>query len=246
MELKIKNFDFSYGATKVLQNINFNFTDGITCLLGENGSGKSTLIKSICGLLKKPSSIFYNNSLINKKFLQKYVSYLPQIVECKSNLSVLEVVLLGKIFSLGIKISKSQKEEAMSALRQLKVDHLCSLPINNLSGGQKQIVLLAQALLKKPRVLLLDEPCSYLDIYNQIQLMEILRSLSNVIIIIAMHDISLSLQYSKKLIILKEGKVYFGDSPDYLKNIHIKQIYKVNSTIFKKERKKCILYKNLI
>ena len=167
MELTIKDLSVFYGKRKILDSLNCSFKKGFTCLLGKNGAGKSTLIKAMYSIVKKKGTVCYNSLPINEDFIFKKVSYLPQTQMGESSaLSVLETVLLGDFSSLGITIKKNLKNRAFKILETFGIENLHNESIRDISGGQKQMVFLAQALLKKPTILLLDSNGKKLDTYS--------------------------------------------------------------------------------
>ena len=165
--IKIENVSYSYDKNQILDDISFNAFNGeVTAIIGSNGTGKSTLLKNICGILNGKGNIFLdgvNTETYSRKELAKKISYLSQFNSIDSDINVFEVVLLGRIDNLGMTVPKEEIEKVWEILRFLNVDHLAQKNISHLSGGQRQIVFIGQALAREPEVLLLDEPTNNLD-----------------------------------------------------------------------------------
>jgi iron complex transport system ATP-binding protein len=149
----------------------------ITAIIGANGIGKSTLLKLICGLLKGSGSIMVNGRSIDRydrRDLSHHISYLSQDTVSNVMLSVFEVVLLGRVDRLTHRVPDRELEIVERVLRQLHLEPYASRNIGELSGGQRQLVFIAQALVRNPQVLILDEPTSNLDLYFQCEIMDLL------------------------------------------------------------------------
>lgn len=222
--LSVQNLNFSYAKNKkihrVFDDLNIEFSSGINVILGPNGAGKSTLLKSIFGLLKYEGNIFYENENIttmdvNEKI--KLMSYLPQMDLDLSTLTVLEMVILGRLPELSHKISDDDLEIVMKTLKSLNIASLASRNFNELSGGQKKLVFIAQTLVRNPRLILLDEPVNSLDLQKQLELCQFLKKISdkqNIDIILVLHDINLASRYADHIVIIdKNGSVYDSGKP---------------------------------
>ena len=247
MELIIDNLSIRYNKEPVIRSVNANFQAGITCLLGENGSGKSTLLKAIYLLVKSCGKITFGEKPLDKNFILQNISYLPQQIETNLNLSVTEVVLLGYHSQLGLIVDKKIKKRTINLLESLEIAHLKDKEFYKLSGGQKKLTYLAQSLLKKPKILLLDEPCNSLDLHNQLGLFNFLRSLEDIILIIAMHDVNFTIRYADKIIFLKNGTSVFVGGVDELTSSTINSVYNLVSNEFSvKNIKQYFIESNLI
>lgn len=183
--IKIENINFKYKSLPVLENINFEIKEGdVISLLGPNGAGKSTLIKIILGLLEQDDGeVYYSNKnikLYKKKDLAKKIAYVPQTSYLPFSYSVLDVVIMGRIAyqSIFSKYSKKDKEIAQACLENLGIIELQDKLYNELSGGQKQLVLISRALAQEAKLFIMDEPVSGLDYGNQIRLLENIKRLS--------------------------------------------------------------------
>lgn len=241
--LKIKNLFFSYkskGNKKpVFQNLNTSFVPGFNVILGPNGAGKSTLLKSIFGLLNYDGDIWYmkeNITSMSTEEKTKLMSYLPQMDVETSMLTVLEMVLLGRLPELGRRITDEDLNRVIQTLEALNISHLAPRPFNELSGGQKKIVFIAQTLVREPKVILLDEPVNSLDLQKQLELCCLLRNIinqKNISIIVVLHDINLAARFAHHLVVFdNNGKLYSTGSPQkVITEKMLREVYGVVATV---------------
>lgn len=220
--LRTENISFAYKTRKgkfpVFQGLTMEFPSGFNVILGPNGAGKSTLLKSIFGLLRYEGTIWYgkeNITIMNNDERTKFMSYLPQMDISSSMLTVLEMVLLGRLPELGRKVKDIDLQEAMGTLEMLNIEDLAPRHFAELSGGQKKTVFIAQTLVRNPKVILLDEPVNSLDLQKQLELCHFLRNLSkDTIIIVVLHDINLASRFAKHIGVLdNNGNLYGAGSP---------------------------------
>lgn len=175
MNVRLTNLHLSYGRRHVLDGVSLGPLERgtVTGLLGPNGAGKSTLIKTIAGL-KTPTLgeviISDDGRHISGTQLRNVVGYLPQDVLATASLTVLESVLTSARSR-----SKTTVERAANLLERIGIAHIAHRFISQLSGGQRQLVALAQMVVRDPQVLLLDEPTSALDLHNQIEVLRLVR-----------------------------------------------------------------------
>lgn len=240
--IEIKNLHFKYGKIEALKNINLNIEENkITCLIGPNGAGKTTLLKIISGYLP------YNNGHVNfkNKELKDYKSkelariraYVPQNLKVDFPFTCMEMVMMGRfpyLKYLGYESSYDRKivEAAMERTKTLSFkDRL----IHQISGGEFQRVVIAQALAQEGSLFILDEPTSHLDFNFQIEIMEIIEELNKnkgLTVILALHDINLASIYSHHLVLINEGKIFSSGEPkDVITEKNIQDVYKRKVTI---------------
>ena len=210
MIYNVKNINTSYGNTQILHNVSFDFEEGkITAIIGENGSGKSTLIKSLCNLIEHTGSFTADNIKLDDlsvKELSRYIGYIPQRSGIEIDISVLEVVLMG--FNPILKTFDSYtRDMIIKATDTLKLVGINDPDKNylDLSEGQKQLCLLARALVNEPPLLIFDEPESALDFNWRYELFELIKKLNKTALIV-LHDVDLSLNYADKIVLLHNGK----------------------------------------
>jgi iron complex transport system ATP-binding protein len=235
--LTIKDISFRFGAGKplIVDKVSAVFEGGeITTVIGRNGGGKTTLLKSIARLLKAAGKV----SLVDDDGLRldkSAIAYVPQLSQVNSRLTVFEMVLLGLVTDLKWRVSKEQTERVEEVLAELSLKELGPYPVSGLSGGQKQLVFLAQAFVSKPKALLLDEPTSALDLRHQLLVMNLIRDYTlknrSATIVVA-HDLTLAARYSDKLLMLHEGRIKaFEASETVLRPELLAEVYKVEASV---------------
>ncbi|WP_036386811.1 MULTISPECIES: ABC transporter ATP-binding protein [Microvirgula] len=214
MNITTQGLSVELGGLRVLHDISFSAHAGsITTLIGPNGSGKTTLLRALAGLLPHTGQVLQDGivrSPTRKAMLSPAIGYLPQDCACNSSLSILEVVLMGRLTRLGLSVNEPDREAACRVLDELGLLPLASRAIGSLSGGQRQMVFLAQALAREPRLLLLDEPISALDIQHQLQVLEMIGVLTrqrNLTTLLILHDLNAALRHADQAVLLRQGRV---------------------------------------
>lgn len=238
MKITIHDIDFSYNGTPVLEHINCIIEKGdFVVLVGPNGSGKSTLIKCMNGILKPHiGTIMVDNQILPPPGeLAKNMAYVPQNEYKRTGLSVFDTVLLGRKPYISWKPANRDLAITADILKTLHLEPVAMKDVNKLSGGQQQTVYIARALAQEPSVLLLDEPTANLDIKHQIEIMDLLKKLSEkeITIIIALHDINMAVRYAGKIMMLKEGKVFAYGGRETITREHIEKLYDVKVQIIR-------------
>jgi iron complex transport system ATP-binding protein len=220
VRLLIEGLSVSYGARRVLNGVNMSVSAGMmVAVIGPNGAGKSTLLRAVLGLLPCEGHVRLDGMDLHTMRpgdIARRVSYLPQDNAVRSALTVLEVVLLGRLEKLGWHLPRDEVEVAIDALERLDVAHLAARPIGELSGGQRQLVFLAQALARRPALLLLDEPTGALDLKHQLTVLQILRAIAaegGPAVIAVMHDLNLAARVADQLAVLHGGRVHSAGRP---------------------------------
>jgi iron complex transport system ATP-binding protein len=242
--LDINGVECRYGSTKILENVSLTVKEGdFVGVLGPNGSGKSTLLKSISRTLKPyKGSIMLNDKDIYKLKsidVAKQMAVVPQENAISFNFTALEVVMMGRSPHLARFEAETEKDMQITrkAMNLTNTWHLASRPVNELSGGERQRVIIARALAQEPKVLLLDEPLTYLDIINQLEIMDLIKSLcvaEGIIVMAVIHDLNLAARYCNAALLLKNGKVFAAGSIDVvLTSENIKNVFKVDAIVRK-------------
>ena len=213
--LLLQNICYDVEKTKILDDISFNINESdFLSIVGPNGSGKTTLLKLILGIKKQnKGKILYQNSADNKKIS---VGYVPQTKTLDKFFPAiaLELVLNGISKTWHFKTSKTQKEKAMEILEKLNAAHLAKKQLNNLSGGELQRIYLARAIIRNPKLLLLDEPATGIDMVCENDINSIISTLckeNKTTIIMVTHDWSSAYYHTNKLLLLNKNVIYFGD-----------------------------------
>lgn len=247
MMLNISNLSVSYGSADIINNLNFSLRPGsFTALLGPNGTGKSTLLKAMAKLVPSSGTVHFIDDVKppadsdplyckDESAKSKVCAYMPQDTGVSSSLTVLEVVLLGRITSLGLAVPGSVLNEASQYLHRFGLADFESRTLNTLSGGQRQLVYLAQSLFRNPSVLLLDEPTSALDLRHQLIVLDHIADYckhSDGTAVAAMHDLSLAAKYADRIICLSEGSIIADGTPvKVLTQALIRNVYRVEADV---------------
>lgn len=233
--LQINHFTAGYPRRKVIDDLNVpTLPRGkITVLLGPNGSGKSTLLRALAGLNQAQGELLLDGEdLMALPFRQRAekVVYLPQSLPQGVHLHVLESIVVAQRASGG---SHAQPGEAqvMALLEQLGISQLALNYLDQLSGGQKQLVGLAQSLIRRPSLLLLDEPLSALDLNYQFHVMDLVARETRVrdmVTVVVVHDINIALRHAEHVLILKQGRLVASGAPEeVITSASLKEVYGV-------------------
>lgn len=236
---RIENLSLSYGTRRVLSGVNLEAPEGsLTAVIGPNGAGKSSLMRATLGLTPFTGRVTLDGvDLLSqpRKKASQLVSYLPQDSSVRSALTVLEVALLGRLERLGWHLPSSEIEAAVDVLAMLNVEGLADRRIGEISGGQRQMVFIAQALARGPRVLLLDEPTSALDVRHQLEILETIRDIARrkkLAVIIALHDLNLAARFVDQVVILDAGRVHAAGPPNAVLNAEmLAQVFAIEATV---------------
>ncbi|MDO8687928.1 MAG: heme ABC transporter ATP-binding protein [Dehalococcoidales bacterium] len=221
--LQIEQVDFSYLNGLVLHDVNLAVPTGeMVALLGPNGSGKTTLLKIASGVLKpKRGNVSLDGSSLNRLSRQsvaRSVAVVPQQFHIPFAFTVSEVVMLGRIPFIKALAGETtaDRQAVASAMALVSISLMAPRRFDELSGGERQKVILAMALAQQPRLLLLDEPIVHLDISHQIEILERVRTLNReqgLTVIAAMHDLNLASLYFDRLVLLKGGRISADGTP---------------------------------
>jgi iron complex transport system ATP-binding protein len=213
VSIQIQGLGLRYGRRAVLHDISLTAPTGrVLGIVGPNGSGKSTLVKAIAGLLTGDGTILFNGSATRPR----YIAYMPQDLQAPMAMTVLEVVLLGRLGQLRLKVSAQDLDAVQQVLQTLGLVDLAGRYVSELSGGQRQMVFLAQALVSQPRVLLLDEPTSALDIRHQLEVLEVVRNLTlaqGLCTVMVVHDLNAAARFADEVALLHEGRLLAWGAP---------------------------------
>ena len=241
MRLAVEDIQFSYGSNPVLRGVTIpDMEPGkITAAIGPNAAGKTTFFKCIAGLLKPRGKILLDGVDLRdykKEEITRHVTYLPQESPVNAVLTVFEAVLLARKHTLSWRVSDEDLKSVAGVLVDLDIEELSTRFLNELSGGQKQIVSIAQALVRNPRVLLMDEPTSSLDLQHQLEVLDLISYLTEereITTLVALHDLNLAARYATQFVVMDHGEVYVsGDAASVLTPEMLKDVYGVNATVY--------------
>ena len=245
--IKLENISFSYNKKQeFIQDLSLEFKSGeITTILGPNGSGKSTLLHMMSTYLKPKSGKIYlgdkDLGKLKQKEIAKYISCVYQENEAPDDITVRDLVSFGRNIYSSVKKEDKEENKRMIdfALKATGIEEIQDKKVVNLSGGQKQRAFIAMSLAQNTEVLLLDEPTTYLDIYHQIEILEVVKSLNekyNITIVMVLHDLNQAINYSHNIVIMKNGNlIKQGKATEVLNEQTIKDVYNVSGYIHKED-----------
>ena len=218
--IEVKNLKIGYEGHIVLDKVNFNIEDGeFAVVVGSNGAGKTTLIKALLGLVKPIMGSINFNGL-----KQEFIGYMPQETKVDSNFpaSVFEIVLSGTL-NKTLFYTKKEKKLALDNLKLLGIEKLKDKSFGELSGGQRQKVLLARSLCSTEKLLILDEPSNNLDRQSKKDLYEIIQELNkkhDITIIMITHDLDHGNLIGNKILSVTDGTVISESTEDFVRRVH--------------------------
>lgn len=235
--IEAKGICFHYkNCPVVLQNVDFQAEDGhFLAILGNNGAGKSTLLKCMNGILKPDSGILLLDgedllTMPHRQVAQR-VAFVAQTV-ASTQMTVHDMVMLGRRPYMGWSFSREDHDIVHAAMARLGLIDMRGRFLNQLSGGERQKVMLARALAQQPRLLLLDEPTSALDIRNQYQVLKIVGELcrtEGLTAVVVIHDLTLALRFCDRFLLMRDGQVYRCGGLEVLDKTALREVYGVDA-----------------
>lgn len=252
MDFQKITFGYKRSAPPVISQLDWKLKEGsITTILGPNGAGKTTLLFLAMGWLKPwAGSVTLSDKPLerfSRRALGRQIALIPQSEHIPFEYSVLEYVMLGRAPYLPPLGMPSEKDEniAFEALETVGIAHLFDHCVLKLSGGERQLVLAARALAQQPRLLLLDEPTSHLDLSNKYRMVQVLNGLlqHGATILMTTHDPDLALAVSHDLVLMEKGRVLVsGPTHAVATSQNLSQIYQVPVRIVPVEGKNQVLW----
>ncbi len=232
MILSVDELRFFYQNREVLKEIAFTIKAGeIVAILGPNGVGKTTLLKCLNRILTPRKGVVFLDGEdllgLDMKEIARRVGYVPQRVET-GRLTAFDAVLLGRRPHIGWDIREKDLKIVDAVFRRLSMEHLRLAYIDEMSGGELQKVAIARSLVQEPKVLLLDEPTSNLDLKNQVIILTILSRIvreHHIAALMTMHDLNQALRYADRFIFLKGGRVFTHGSHDVVTPGVVEEVY---------------------
>ncbi len=225
--------------------------EGITGILGPNGAGKTTLLKCIVGILSPNSGKVFYGSIdvlsLSEVDRAKILAYVPQELPRTFPYTVFEMVLMGRNPHVNLLKGPTPEDEleALKALRTLGIESLKDRYYNSLSGGEKRLVLIARAIAQGGKVLIMDEPTSFLDYGNQLKVMKLCREISRTLgkpILISIHDPNLALRYCDYVYLMSKGRVVqYGRPEEAITPEVLKEVYGVRTSILEQGGRKYVV-----
>ena len=238
MTLSVKDLHLSYNGRQVLRGLEMSLQQGeMVGILGINGAGKSTLLRCLNRILRpqKGAVLVEGRPLarMSRAQVARIMGYMPQAGE-REPLTVFDAVLLGRRPHIKWEAGPRDLAVVRRVLVQMGLDELALRPVASLSGGEAQKVVMARALAQEPRLLLLDEPTSSLDLGNQLEVMRLISQSvrqGGLGAAVCLHDINLALRYLDRLVLLNQGRVHAVVKPGELTPQLVREVYGVEAII---------------
>ena len=241
MKLEASHLDFGYGARRVGSDVSLSLEAGeVLCLLGPNGSGKTTLFKTLLGLLPvQGGEVLIDDVDLRVRArdeVARLVSYVPQAHAAFFPFTVEEVVLMGRTAHLGLFSSPSRRDReiAQSAIERMRLAPLADSVYTRISGGERQLALIARALAQEAKLVVMDEPTANLDFGNQVRVLQHIQSLaqSGIGVLLSTHDPDQAFLYADRVAMLHDGHLAcFGAPDEVITAESLKQIYGVDVVV---------------
>ncbi|MBI6912264.1 ABC transporter ATP-binding protein [Pseudomonas sp. SIMBA_059] len=241
--LTVQHANVSYGRRQIVHDLSLPTLPhgSLTALIGPNGAGKSTLLRAVAGLEKMHGVVRLGDldlSAMSVGERARRVTYMPQNLPPGLSLSVMESVIAAlRVARVDVPPLSSEAclREAFEALRRIGIAHLADQWLSTLSGGQRQLVSLAQLIARRPQVMLLDEPTSALDLNYQLKVMDCVRGLvreHQLIAVVVLHDINLAARFADHIAVLRQGRLYASGAADQvLDPLMFAEVYGVQARI---------------
>lgn len=238
MNFNVNGMDFSYKSKKTLRNVTLDVNEGdIVSILGPNGVGKTTLLKCLNNTLHPDSGLVVINGEnldhMNRNAIAKEIGYVPQRGEL-SRITVFESVLLGRKPHITLNASERDFRLTGKVIELIGLNNISTKYVDEISGGEYQLVQIARTIVQQPKVILLDEPTNNLDPSNQHLIMHIIQKIvknNNMAAIMVVHDLNLAIRHSNKFILMKNGKIYAAGGKEVITPDNIMGVYNVDSYV---------------
>lgn len=241
--IRAEDLAWEIDARRILDDVSLHASRGqFVGLVGPNGAGKSTLLRAISGILSNVEGTVHLDGedirSLSSRRVAANLALIPQIAPYTYGFTSLELVLMGRYPHLGRFQIEGRNDHriAMEAMELTETGEFAERTMDTLSGGERQRVLVARALAQQPRVLLLDEPTSNLDILHQLKVLDVVRQLvdDGLAAIAAIHDLNMAARYCDRLVLLQEGRVIVeGPAEDVLKPETIESAFGVEAAVYR-------------
>jgi iron complex transport system ATP-binding protein len=236
--LEVRDLAFGFPGRTVGRDVSFSLADGeVMCVLGPNGGGKTTLFRTLLGLLERHAGSISLQSAalesLSRREIARRIGYVPQGHSAYFAFTVREFVLMGRTAHLGALASPSRRDHDVvgKVLESLEIAHLAERPVNQISGGERQLALVARALAQEPRLLVMDEPTASLDFGNQVRILERMRNLGGkgIAILFSTHAPDHAFLAAQRVLLLAEGQALaLGAPQDVIRADTLKRLYGVS------------------
>lgn len=233
VSIALEDVGASYGRAEILRGVTTPPLKGgeLTAVIGPNAAGKSTLFKRVAGLLRGPGTVRLGGGAERKDA----VRYMPQDTGANAVLTVYESVLLAAKQGSSWAVEDRELAHIDDLLKALRITDIAFRGLGELSGGQRQLVAIAQAMVRNPRVILMDEPTSALDLHRQVEVLGFMKTAARrdgMAVLIALHDLNLALRFCEKTIVIADGQmIACGPSDEIITSELLRDIYKVEARV---------------
>jgi len=237
--LNVHDLSFRYGEREILHNVSFSVGPGeLMGVAGPNGCGKTTLIKCIDRIYEPEGKVEFagkNLQDLTTTEVARVIAYVPQAFTIGMSMSVFETILLGRRPYIRWSVSDEDFERVSSIIEALGIQHLAFRKMTQISGGERQKVMIARAMVQDPSLLLLDEPTSALDLRHQLEVMEFVQHVARekqTSVLMAVHDLNLASRFCDRLMVMKEGHIVaLGKPSELLTEALIRDVYDVEAMV---------------
>ena len=239
--LKVRNLSFAYNEHKtILDDISLDVHKGeVLGILGPNGTGKTTFIKCLNRILQPTNGqVFFNDnelSQLNQKEIARLVAYVPQYTDSFFSMTVIDTIMMGRVPFVGRNYTEKDKQIVFNIMKRMHLEQFAFRSIQKMSGGERQRAFIARAMAQQPQMIILDEPTSSLDLYNQLFILHTVADIAkknNIAIIMTIHDLNLASMFCDKLLMLKNAHIFaYGSAQEVLVEKNINAMYNVHTKV---------------
>lgn len=237
--IKIERLTLGYAKNIILDQIDLTIEKGkITIFLGQNGCGKTTLMSSINGLIKpKEGKVLIEDqdiTTLSRKEVAKKIATVAQLHQATFDFTAYEMVLMGRNAHIGYMPTQEDRDKVEEAFQLIGIGHLKEKQINKISGGERQLVMVARAIAQDTGIILLDEPTSYLDLKNQIKVLQLIKHINTknkVTCVITLHDPNHALMCADQVVMFHQGHIQSGETRSMITEDKIFDVYGVNARV---------------
>ena len=249
MMLVVKNLHFAYDRRRpVLKGVDLALEAGqIGVLLGRNGAGKSTLFKCILGLVKGQGRIFLDGKdlgAVSRRERARLIGYVPQDITY-GDLTVYESVMTGRLATMSAFCSEADRKAVDEVVARMGLEEYREVSVNKLSGGERQKVAIARALVGDPKLLVFDEPTGNLDIANERLLLSLAKEIARergIAVLVAIHNLHFAFEAGDVFYMMKDGVIRYHGGEEIINETTLKDVFGVTARIVETEGKKGIIY----
>lgn len=251
VKIEAKDLGVCYGDIRIWKDINLEMMEpGLIGILGPNGVGKSTFMYTLNKILEPTEGHVYLDGQdikeMDYKDVAKIIAYVPQRSNETFSMSVLDTVLMGRYPISGFTTTEEDVKVAIRCLKIMGITDLAMRNFNELSAGQHQNVMIARGLAQEPKILMLDEPTSNLDVYHQLYVMKLLRDVAKengIIVLVICHDLNIASRFSDRIILLSKGKIAAdGTASEVMTSQNIKDVYGIDADVMEVDGRPYIVY----